>query len=233
MESAILTAVIFLVFLALGVLVVVAVQSYIRKARLREQQQETQFYTGLATTLGTIYSPIGVVPDPLPFIFGRLPHINNELSGSYNNIPFRMDDYSWYALSSPHSGFGRYHYLLAEVTLPVTLPAIFCRPAYYTVYVPIDEWKKKGSQTASISKDFDSRFTVYIPEGQEGTGAIFTPEVLTELMSGSNDFGFCTIGTHLYIFRKVDNPQDRDKILMLYALMKRFCDLLATPEARP
>jgi hypothetical protein len=189
---------------------------------------EALFYTELAPSLGCIYSGSGQVPvSGQLFTFGYDHRLTNELSGTYNNNKFRLADYAY----TVGGGKSRqtFNYIIAVLTVGGSIPRVVCRPSWWNHDLS-DIWKPSGMERLSLEGDFNSKFMVYVPKGQEIEGLqILEPDVMAKLMDGFDHYGFECIDSHVYLFRPGAMKEDRESVLALLALVKRFCDLL-TPE---
>lgn len=184
------------------------------------------FYTELATALGCVYSTNGEVPTSGQlFTFGNDHRVTNVLSGTYKDMSLRLADYSY----TKQSGKNRQTYVctFGELTTNGALPKVLCIPASWWDNVLIESWKPSGARQLSLEGDFNSKFTVYVPQDQEMEALqILEPDVMAKLMDGFANYGFECTDSHMYLFTTGTMKENRESILALSSLLKRFCDLL-------
>lgn len=188
---------------------------------------EIEFYQELATMLDCTYEPESDPPtDGQLFSLGHSHQMRNVLSGTYGSIPYQMADYV-YVTGSGKSQQSHY-YRTASFTFSATLPRLLCRPKRWSLI--LDEWKPSGYRELSLEGNFNDSFVVYVPQEQEMEALqVLEPNVMAKLLDGFPKYGFECIGSHVYLFSKGVILEDRQTVLDLFALVKRFCDLLA-PE---
>ena len=189
---------------------------------------EKTFYTQLASALNCSYSSIAPKPTS-----GQLSHMGtyavfrNVLSGTYANFSFQLGDFIY----TTGSGKSRedHPFTLGVVTLHATLPHIMCVPRNWTNIV-FNIWKPSGTHDLSLEGNFNTTFTVYVPEGSEIEALqVLEPNVMEKLMEGFEGFGFECIDSSLYLCTPGSMRENRESVLHMYTLLQRFCDVLA-PE---
>ena len=190
---------------------------------------EKTFYTQLATALGCTYQPDLAPPATGQFakMMSTSRRFFNVLSGTYLNLPFQLGDYTY----DTGSGKNRvsHPYTLGIVTLNTTLPHVVCVPKSWASII-FDQWKPSGTKTLPLEGDFNSAFTVFVPEGSEIEALqVLEPYVMEKLMQGFSNFGFECIDSRVYLFTKGSMKENREAVMHLYTLLQRFCDVL-TPE---
>ncbi len=188
------------------------------------------FYTELATALGCTYSSTGVVPtNGRLFTFGNYRTVTNVLSGNYKNVALMLADYD-YVTGSGKSRQDHF-YTIGELTVSGTLPQVICIPkSWHSVLM--DSWKPGEYEVLPLEGNFNSKFLVYVPKGQEIEGLqILEPDVMTKLMDGYDDFGFECTGSSVYLFTIGHMDENRESVISMYTLVQRFCDILL-PELK-
>ncbi len=183
------------------------------------------FYTELAAILDCTYSDSGnVPPNGTLFSFGNSRRVTNVLSGTYKSMSLRLFDYTF----DEGSGKDRhvYHYTVGELATDGKLPEVLCIPEKWNGLL-LKSWRPSGAEALSLEGDFNAKFLVYVPKGQEMEALqVLEPDVMAKLMDGFEQYGFECIDSYVYLFTKGTMTENRENVLTLFSLLKRFDDLL-------
>ncbi|MFM2330834.1 MAG: hypothetical protein RLZZ26_341 [Candidatus Parcubacteria bacterium] len=195
-----------------------------------QEKMEALFYPQLAASLGWIYAQTGTVPsDGYLFSIGDNRSLTKVFSGQYAEKPFWIADYTY--MTGEGKSREQIGCTVAQFTFAGTLPHIYCFPINNSVlYKNIGTFSIKGFTKLPLEGNFDTAFSVYVPEGQQADALqILEPDVMAKLMGSFGRYGFECVGSHLYLFTGGILQQNRASVLAFYDSTKRLYDLLS-PE---
>ena len=106
---------------------------------------------------------------------------------------------------------------------------ILCRPKKWSLEI-LDQWKPTGYTELPLEGNFNSKFIVYVPQGQVMEALqVLEPNVMAKLMDGFENYGFESVGSKVYLFTQGSMKENRKSLIALYGLVTRFCDTIS-PE---
>lgn len=181
------------------------------------QHMKQLFVTQIAPMLNMTYSETGILPTQgYIFSLGHDRSIRNVFSGTYNNLPLRLYEYTYIVGSGKSRTI--HTFTVSEIDVGHTLPHLFMRPKLYpSMGNPPD------TKSLSHEGNFNDYFSVFIPaDGQIEALQILEPDVMASFVDDFTKYGFETSDTKIYLFKGSSLTENRELLLEQVNLLQRL-----------